>query len=126
MDMRHLETDNKPETEAGYTDEGVTDNVDHDAPPLCLLFQFIDQRNHRIVIRAFLGKDNEPFRVIHNQQLVPEDDPDGERKDPDTNIDQQICEHISHNASYSQLRGLADKYIDWFPAKSPSMTGSQH
>jgi hypothetical protein len=29
VDVRHLEADNEPETEAGYAYEGITDNVDH-------------------------------------------------------------------------------------------------
>jgi hypothetical protein len=113
MDMRNLEADNEPEAEAGYADECVTDNVDHGYPPLCLLFQFIHERDYRVGVRAFLCQTNEPVGIIHNQQLVSGDNPDSKGDNPDTNIDQQICEHISHSASYCQLRGLPDKFIEY-------------
>jgi hypothetical protein len=33
MDMRYLETDNEPETEAGQADHGITDDIHHIIPP---------------------------------------------------------------------------------------------
>ena len=100
MDMGNLEADDQPKAEAGNGNQGVTDNVDHSFPPLCLLLQFIHERDDRIGIRAFFGKGYKTLRVIHDKQLVTEDHPDGKGDDPDSNIDQQIGEQVSHSASH--------------------------
>jgi hypothetical protein len=36
---------------------------------------------------------------MHNKELVPEDHPDGEGDDPDTDINQKISEQIRHSTS---------------------------
>jgi hypothetical protein len=41
---------------------------------------------------ALFGDHHEASRVIHNQELVSEDHPDGERDDPDPNVNQKIGE----------------------------------
>jgi hypothetical protein len=92
VDMGQLETDNKSEAEAGDADKGITDDVNHANPPLGLPREFINDRNHGISIRTLFCYYHKPPGIIHNQELVSEDHPNGKGDDPDPNVNQKIGE----------------------------------
>ena len=51
---------------------------------------------------------------MEHQELVPENDPDTEHNNPETDVNQKICQQISHGVSQSQLRWDTDKFIEWY------------
>jgi hypothetical protein len=97
--MRDLETDNEPETEAGYADQGITDDIYHIFPSfLSLPLEFVNNRDNRVSVGTFFRDNHEPPGVMHDQELVPENHPDSERDYPDTN--QNVRERVRHSASH--------------------------
>jgi hypothetical protein len=101
VDMCQLEADDQPEAEAGDGNERVTENVYHVLPSISgLPLKFIDKRDNGISVGTLLCKREKALRVMHHEELVPEDHTNREGKDPDTNVNQEIGEHISHSASH--------------------------
>ena len=61
--------------------------------------KFVDDWYHGVGIGALFCKHHETLRVVHDEELVPKDYPDGEGDNPDANINQKIGEQVSHSIS---------------------------
>jgi hypothetical protein len=101
MNMRHLETYNESKAETGDNDKGITYEIDHLFTSLSgLPREFVNDRDHGISVRALFGDLHEPFGIMHDQNLVTEDQTYGKGNNPDTCINQKVRKQVWQSVSY--------------------------